>query len=222
MREAAEYTGLSAQTLRKLIDEGEIKAKRIGSRGDRYVEKGELDRFMGRRPPAEPKGCAVYARVSTRKQKDAGSLDRQKSRLLDYCGSSGYKVAHVVEDVASGVNEDRRGLSKLVDLSKKGEIDRIIVEYKDRLARFGYDYLKELFSTHGVEVECVDEDGEKSYEEELVEDMLAIVSSLSTRLYGRRGGKKVKEKTEEAIKGCKQQFVQNCFHSKIKPKNSMG
>lgn len=203
MKEASEYTGLSAQTLRKLVDEGKIKAKRIGSRGDRYVEKSELDRFMGRHPPVEPKGCVIYARVSTKKQKDAGNLDRQKSRLLDYCGARGYAVAYAVEDVASGINEGRRGLRKLVKLSEKGEIDRIVVEYKDRLARFGYDYLKELFSTHGVEIECVDEDGEKSYEEELVEDMLAIVSSFSARLYGRRGGKKVREKTEEAIEECK-------------------
>lgn len=203
MKEASEYTGLSAQTLRKLIDEGKIRAKRIGSRGDRYVEKKELDHFMGRYPPAEPKGCAIYARVSTKKQKDTGNLDRQKSRLLDYCGSKEYKVVHTVEDVASGINENRRGLRKLVELSEKGEIDRIVVEYKDRLARFGYDYINELFSTHGVEIECVDENGEKSYEKELVEDMLAIVSSFSARLYGRRGGKKIKEKTEEAIRECK-------------------
>lgn len=203
MKEASEYTGLSAQTLRKLIDEGEIKAKRIGSRGDRYVEKRELDRFMGRRSFEEPEGCAIYARVSTRKQKNSGNLDRQKSRLVDYCDSNDYRIAHIVTDVASGINENRRGLTELIELSKNREINRIVIEYKDRLARFGYEYLKELFSINNVEIDCMDENGEKSYEEELVEDMLAIVSSFSARLYGRRGGKKVKKKTEEAIEECK-------------------
>lgn len=202
VKEASEYTGLHPNTIRKYIDEGRIKGNRMGSQEQRVVEKAELDRFLGKLEE-EPEGVAIYARVSTRKQKNSGSLDRQKSRLLDYCESKGLRVVHTVTDVASGINENRNGLSKLINFSEKGKINQIVVEYKDRLARFGYDYLQRLFSAYGVDIECVDENGEKSYEEELVEDMLAIVSSFSARLYGRRGGKKVKKKTEEAIEECK-------------------
>lgn len=105
--------------------------------------------------------------------------------------------------MASGINENRRGFARLIKISKDGEINRIVIEYKDRLARFGYNYLKELFLIYGVKIDCVDENGEKSYEEELVEDMLAIVSSFSARLYGRRGAKKVWQKTREALEECK-------------------
>lgn len=202
VKEASEYTGLHPNTIRKYVDEGRIKGKRIGSQGQRVVDKAELDKFMGKSGDGD-KGCAIYARVSTRKQKNSGNLDRQKSRLLDHCESNGYDVSHTVDDVASGINENRRGLAKLIKLSRNGKIDRIVVEYKDRLARFGYNYLQKLFSINGVEVECMDKDGEETYEDELVEDMLAIVSNFSARLYGRRGGKKIKKKTEEAIEKCK-------------------
>ncbi|KXB01990.1 hypothetical protein AKJ45_03795 [candidate division MSBL1 archaeon SCGC-AAA261F19] len=194
VKEASEYTGLHPNTIRKYIDEGRLKGTRMGSQRQRVIEKSELDKFMGK-SKEEPTGVAIYARVSTRKQKKAGNLDRQKARLVDYCGSNDYSISHIVTDVASGINENRRGLTKLIELSKNGEISRIVIEYKDRLARFGYEYLEDLFSINGVKIDCVDENGEKSYEEELVEDMLAIVSSFSARLYGRRGGKKVKKKT---------------------------
>lgn len=82
------------------------------------------------------------------------------------------------------------GLEKLFELSEEGKIGRVVVEYEDRLARFGYNYLKEPFSIHGVEIKNADEDGGKFYEGELVEDMLALVSSFSARAYGRRGGKR--------------------------------
>lgn len=201
VKEASEYTGLHPNTIRKYIDEGRIKGDRMGPQKQRVVEKAELDRFLGKLE--EPRGVVIYARVSTKKQKNSGDLDRQKSRLLDYCESEGLEVVHTVTDIASGINEKRNGLSKLIHFSEKGEINRIVIEHKDKLTRFGYNYLQKLFSAYEVDIECVDENGDKSYKEELVEDMLAIVSSLSTRLYGRRGGKKVKKKTEEAIEECK-------------------
>jgi excisionase family DNA binding protein len=194
MKEASKYTGLHPNTLRKYIDQGVIKGVRLGKH--RYVEKAELDRLMGI-TKAEPKGVAVYARVSTKKQQDAGNLDRQKKRLLAYCAVNKLKVVGVLEDTASGLNENRRGLRKLFGLARRGEIDAVVVEYKDRLARFGFEYLKEALASYGVKIILVEENEPKSPKEELVEDLIAIVTSFSAGLYGKRGAKKIVETIKE-------------------------
>ena len=194
MKEASKYTGLHPHTLRKYIDRGVIKGVRIGKH--RFVEKAELDRLMGK-IATQLKGAVIYTRVSTKKQRDAGNLDRQRERLLNYCAENRLKVVGVIEDTASGVNENRRGLMKLFKLVKKGEIDTIVIEYKDRLARFGFEYLKEAFASYGVKIVVLEENESKSPNEELVEDLIAIVTSFSARLYGKRGAKKI----ISAIKG---------------------
>ncbi len=152
------------------------------------MEKAELDRLMGvvERRPA---GVAIYPRVSAKKQQDAGNLNRQRERLLSYCVTNKLEVVDVIEDVASGVNENRKGLKKLFELARRGEIDTVVVEYKDRLARFGFEYLKEALASYGVKIIIVEEDESKSPNEELLED-LAIVTSFSARLSGKRGAKK--------------------------------
>jgi predicted site-specific integrase-resolvase len=88
------------------------------------------------------------------------------------------------------VNENRRGLKKLFRLARKHKLRAIVVEYKDRLARFGYSYLEELFKDHGVDIRIVNED-ETSLEEELVQDLISIVTSFSARIYGKRGAKNI-------------------------------
>ena len=94
----------------------------------------------------------------------------------------------IIEDVASGVNEKRRGLKKLFKLVREGKAENVIVEYEDRLARFGIEYIKEFFEKHGVNLIVVEE-REKSPEEELVEDLISIVVSFAGRIYGKRGAK---------------------------------
>ena len=94
----------------------------------------------------------------------------------------------IIEDVASGVNEKRRGLKKLFKLVREGKAENVIVEYEDRLARFGIEYIKEFFEEHGVNLIVVEE-REKSPEEELVEDLISIVVSFAGRIYGKRGAK---------------------------------
>ena len=124
--------------MRKYVDQGVIRGVRLGKH--RYAEKAELDRIMGV-IAREAKGTAIYTRVSTKKQRDAGNLDRQKERLLTYCAAKKLKVVGTFEDIASGLNENRRGLKNCLGF-RRGEIDTVVVEYKDRLARFGFEYLK--------------------------------------------------------------------------------
>lgn len=198
MKEAAEYSGLHPQTIRKYIDQGIIQGTRIGTH--RFVDTRELDRLMGRLehdtiPPGE-NTAVIYARVSTRKQQD--NLMRQKERLVKFCEEKKLTVVEIIEDIGSGVIEIRRGLKKVFQLIRKRKIRYIVVEYRDRLTRFGLGYLKELFEDYNVELLVVHpENG--SEEEELVRDLIAIVTSFSARLYGRRGAKKIIRAIKEEV-----------------------
>ena len=108
----------------------------------------------------------------------------------------------VVKDVASGLKEDRRGLRKLIEMVRKRQINAIVVAYKDRLTRFGFTYLKEFFNAYGVKVIVAFHEEPKDYHQELVEDLIAIVTSFAGRIYGKRSRKykKVVEAVEQAIK----------------------
>jgi len=147
------------------------------------IPESELKRFLGEKP-SEVR-AVVYARVSSHKQKKDGNLDRQVERLRAYCSARGYRVIDVVTDIASGLNEDRKGLLKLFDIVEKRQADVAVVEFKDRLTRFGFNYLKRYFESHGVRIEAVEE-AEKGYVEELIEDFVSIVTSFAARIYGKR------------------------------------
>jgi len=82
---------------------------------------------MGRFTKVED--VAIYVRVSTHKQEKSGNLEKQKERLLEFCAKNGLKVSYIIEDVASGVNERRRGLSKLIRLARERKISKVVVEY---------------------------------------------------------------------------------------------
>ena len=192
VKEAAEYLGVHPNTLRKYIDKGVIRGVRIGTH--RFVEKAELDRVMGRLSAPEKNTAIIYARVSTRKQMEY--LKRQRERLVDFCKKEGLKIVEIIEDVGSGLNERRRGLKKLLKLVREGKAKKVVVEYDDRLARFGLNYLKEIFEDHGVELVVVNRES-KSPEEELVRDLIAIVTLFSGRIYGKRGAKRIVQTIKE-------------------------
>jgi predicted site-specific integrase-resolvase len=129
----------------------------------------------------------LYARVSTRKQQPY--LENQVQRLEEYTKSRGWEY-EVIKEIASGVNENRIGLQKLLNMVKRGEVDRVVVEYPDRLARFGFHYLKEFFDGFGVELIVINgKEGEKERVQELMENLIAIVSSFAAKIYGQRGAK---------------------------------
>jgi putative resolvase len=189
MKEAAEYSGLHPHTLRKYVDQGIIQGARIGTH--RYVDTRELDRIMGRSAgfqEANGRTTLIYARVSTRKQND--NLERQKQRLLAYCAEHGLQVVEVITEIASGINENRRGLKKLLKLIRKRKAKCVVIEYKDRLARLGLNYLLELFKEYGIQLLVVQET-DQTPEEELVQDLITIVTSYSARIYGKRGAQNI-------------------------------
>ena len=127
---------------------------------------------------------AIYARVSTNKQlKD---LENQIDYLTKYAVSNGYIVDYTFKDIASGMNENRKGLNGLLKLVFDNQINKIIISHKDRLTRFGFDYFKNICEYFGTEIEVVNLESDKSFQEELSEDLIAIIHQFSMKFYGKR------------------------------------
>jgi putative resolvase len=127
---------------------------------------------------------AVYARVSSSENKT--NLVSQSKRVQDFCAAKGWVVSVVVEECGSGLNDDRKKLRKLL---QDKSITRMVVEHKDRLTRFGFNYIKELWHGEIVIINEVVED-----ESDLMQDFVSLVTSFTARLYGRRRSKRQTEK----------------------------
>jgi len=195
LKQASKMLGVSTKTLQRWDNAGKIKAFRTQG-NHRRIYESEIRRLQ-----KKPKtyNCAIYARVSSRKQTQDGNIERQKERLIEYAKDKGYCLKKVFCETASGINENRKKLKKLLSMVASHEIDIILIEFKDRLARFGYSYLQEFVESHGASVEVVtQEDEPKNATQELVEDMLAIVTSFSARLYGQRS-QQFKKKVKKLI-----------------------
>jgi len=198
LSEFAKLVGISRSGVIKWIREGRIRAVNIHGRW--YIPESELERLT-KGFYTGLKRIAIYARVSGSTQKD--DLERQISSLEDYVRKHFPQAEYVVvRDVASGLKEDRRGLRKLIEMARKRQIDAVVVAYKDRLTRFGFTYLKELFEAYGVKVIVAFHEEPKDYYQELVEDLIAIVTSFAGRIYGKRSRKykRVVEAVEQAVK----------------------
>ena len=194
IKEASEMLGVNPKTLRRWESDNKIESQRTKGGHRRYL-LSDVNKLQGIKDiDTIEKTVAVYCRVSSNEQKQKGDLDRQKGRMLDYCVSKKYKVEYVFSEVGSGMSDKRTKLLKLMDLSIGGKISKVIVEHKDRLARFNINYLKKFFESHGVELEIVEETLPKTYEAELVEDMLSLISSFSSRIYGKRSAENRRKK----------------------------
>ncbi|WP_297421841.1 IS607 family transposase [Thermococcus sp.] len=189
--EVAKKLGVSKMTVLRWIKSGKLKAHRIGK--EYRVPESEIKRILEGKIPDK---VVVYARVPSRDQKE--DLERQVEYLKNYCSSKGYQVAKILTDISSGLNENRRGLKQLFKLVESGEITKVVITYKDRLTRFGFRYLEQYFNSHGVEIEVIFDEEDKTPEKELVEDLLAIVTSFAGKLYGMRSHKK--KRLIEAVK----------------------
>ena len=133
------------------------------------------------------------------------NLDKQADRLISYCNARGYRVKKVVKEIGSGLNDERPKLEKLLtDL----EIDIIVVEHKDRLARFGVNYIQKLLALRGRSIEIVNE--MESERDDLMQDFVSIITSFCARLYGRRRTKRLTEKIVKDIEEEKDKKEELC------------
>lgn len=206
-QQACELLGIHIRTLQKWDNEGKIKAIRTPS-GRRKIPQSEIDRLLDRNKEdnSEFKSVAIYARVSSHEQKTKGDLERQIGAIMMTVASKKYKQVITITDVGSGLNDKRKGLIKLMELAKNKEISSIYITYRDRLTRFGFNYLELYFKSHDVEIVVLNDSQEdKSPQMELMEDLMSIIASFSGKLYGMRSGKnkaietKIKEIVEENL-----------------------
>jgi excisionase family DNA binding protein len=188
IREAAEFMGVSAQTLRRWEREGKLVAHERTPGGRRRYDLTRLrpdqfhDRDTGRRTVA-------YARVSSHDQKD--DLERQKQVLELYCARQGWTF-EVVADLGSGMNYHKKGLKRLLEAIIDGQIGRLVLTHKDRLLRFGAELVFAICEAKGVEVILLNQGEDTTFEEDLAKDVLEIITVFSARLYGRRSRKNQK------------------------------
>jgi DNA binding domain, excisionase family len=184
--EVAEIFGMSRSGVIKWIREGKIKAVEVNGRW--RIPYSEIERLLS--GGGRVKQVAIYARVSPTQKDD---LERQLVALREWVRKTLGEVSVIeVKDIGSGLKEDREGLKKIIELAKRRQIDAVIVAYKDRLTRFGFEYLVELFKAYGVNVIVAFQEEPKDYVQELMEDFVEIVKSFASRIYGHRYEKVVK------------------------------
>lgn len=199
--QAADMLGVSTKIMRLWDNEGKVEAVRTAG-GHRRYRVSELEKLQGIKHEAEVKpkeAIAIYARVSSHEQKEKGDLARQKSRLVDYCLQKKYHVAYSLEDVGSGMSSNRSRLKRLFDLVEAHEITKVVVEHKDRLTRFNFGVYERYFKSHGVVVEYAEDKTNKTYEQELVDDMISLMSSFSSKIYGKRSAENRKKRKLEKL-----------------------
>jgi len=171
------------QTLRNWDNSGRLKPHHTGANGYRYYSHQQLNDILGLR---ELSGKIVgYCRVSSNKQKD--DLERQVENMTKYLESTGNKY-EIIQDIGSGMNYTKKGLRTLLKKINNKEMTKIVVFYKDRLTRFGFELIEYVANINGCEIEVLDST-EKTEEEELVEDLVQIVSVFSCKLQGKRANK---------------------------------
>jgi len=178
-----------AMLLSRWVREGRIRT--IRTAGGKYrIPESEVRRIAEGIPISVEARAIIYARVGSSDQRS--DLERQVEYLKQYCSSKGYRVVNVLSDVASGLNTSRKGLLKLFDYVVNRQVDVVVITYRDRLTRFGFEYLEYFFKQYGVRVEVVFGEEPKNTYQELVEDLLAVVTSFAGKLYGMRSRKKRK------------------------------
>jgi excisionase family DNA binding protein len=185
--EFCEIVGISYRTFKRWVSEGRIRVVRTPT-GRIRVPYSEAVKILGGKPIEGEIRAVIYARVSSSDQKS--DLERQLQYLTQYCSSKGYRVVDVLSDIASGLKTDRRGLLKLFDYVVNRQVDVVVVTYRDRLSRFGFEYLEYFFNKHGVRVEVAFGEEPRDAYQELVEDLIEIVTSFAGKLYGMRSHKK--------------------------------
>jgi len=187
IQKVKETYNISRSTLINWEKEGLITPIRT-PKGRRRYKKEDIEKLLGMIEEKSKPKVILYARVSTKKQEEY--LKNQIRRLEEYANLQGWQY-EVISEIASGVNENRRGLLKLLNKIKRGEVQKVVIEYPDRLARFGFEYLKFFMESFGVELIVLNgKENEQDVNKELAEDLIAIVTSFAARIYGQRGGKR--------------------------------
>ena len=197
INEAAKITGLSLQTIRKIGDKKQIQCFKTPS-GHRRFNKQDLEKFcdsniIDEKDSKITKVNYIYTRVSSKKQLD--DLSRQTEYIQQR--KSEYSSYTTISDIASGINFKRKGLQTILDSCIQGVIGEVVIAHRDRLSRFGFDLIKIIIEKSGGEITILDDEQNKSSEQELAEDLLSIIHIYSCRQMGKRSYKIKQSKSIE-------------------------
>lgn len=191
-KEASKLLGVSTRTIQRWDKQGLIKVVRT-PKGRRRIPLSEVKRILSQ--VVNDRRAVVYARVSSQKQNNDGNLERQVERILKYVKEHNYEVVKIFKDTASGINDKRKNFWKMIQFIKENQIPYLIVEFEDRLTRFGIEYIRALLEEYGTQIVIIENKMTKDKTQELVEDLITIITSFTARIYGARSQKfkKVKQ-----------------------------
>ena len=197
-KDVAEFLGVTTRTLQNWDRDGKITFRRDPVSDRRFLTRDDVIKLLSEHDllfddTTDKRRDVIYARVSSHDQKKHGDLDRQVQFLIDQ--NNDLQNVLVLSEVGSGLNDKRKKLQQLLKLVMNDEVNRVFVTYRDRLTRFGFNYLETMFNAKGVEIVIVKQKTEEiSVEQELMNDMMSLIASFSGKLYGMRSkGKRTKK-----------------------------
>jgi len=179
--EAANLLGCSISTLRKWEASGELLPSRKTAGGTRYYAVADL---LGLGDADSP--TVGYVRVSSQDQRP--DLQRQHDMVEAYCAAKGWR-SEIISDLGSGMNYNKPGLKRLLEMILRKQMRRLVITHKDRLLRFGSELVFALCAHQQIEVVIIHKGEQPTFEEELAKDVLEIITIFSARLYGSRSKK---------------------------------
>lgn len=178
----AKELGVTPEHVRTMHRTGEVIPARISEKGTRYYSEEQLRELKNTQFSQREDKVVAYCRVSTKSQRD--DLEKQVENVKSYMYAKGYSF-EVITDIGSGINYKNKGLQELISLIDSNQVTKVVILYKDRLVRFGFELIQLLCELHDVEIEIID-NSEQSIDEELTEDLIQIITLFANRLYGSR------------------------------------
>lgn len=199
--DVAKILGVTIRTVQNYDEQGILKFER-NNKKRRFISRENLVKYLLENDFVYDdenlnKKDVVYARVSSNEQKQKGDLDRQALYIIENIPNLQNVV--VMKEVGSGLNDKRKELNKLLEMVLNDEVNKVYITYKDRLTRFGFNYIENVCNYKGVEIVVLNKNNNFDIERELVDDMMNLIASFSGKLYGIRASKnrKGKKKNED-------------------------
>ena len=208
INEFSKILGVSAQTLRNWDKNGKLHPHHTSGNGYRYYSHEQLNQVMNIKPNLD-RIVIGYCRVSSNKQKD--DLERQIENVTWYLAAQG-KPFEIISDIGSGIDYKKKGLKELMKRISQNKVDKVVVFYKDRLLRFGFELVEYIASLYDCNIEIIDHT-EKTEQQEIVEDLVQIITVFSCKLQGKRANKARKLVKELIDDGGEEDDKNNSSHA---------
>ena len=191
--EAAKRLNVTTQTVRTYIQQGKLRCDWTPN-GQRVISEQQLNDFIGPEKTTDTRAAACYIRSSSGRQQELDSqLNKIKTHYPEYI--------YIYSDKGSGLNENRKGLNKLIKDIKNNRIKTVIITNKDRLTRFGFSYINELFQAYNCQIIILDDNESKEdLNQELMRDFMALIASFSGKFYRLRGYRQQQQLLKDAEK----------------------